>query len=333
MKNNRLVGVFLALSLLSSCAAPPSNQTDDPAQPSWEDAELFLSYASDMVTDDFALDLGERMLSASEGRIYCNVYNDSQMGSDSDLIRSVQTGAISVAQSATSVQMELVPQLALLDTPYLFSDTERCNAQLRESLVDFFQPYYHQAGLQLLFLYCQSFRQLSCTFPLETPEQLSDLNIRTMDNRYHQLYWSAIGAEPSVVPFYHLFYAAQQGSINAQENPPAAILSIGLQKLQPYLVLTNHIPYISAVVMNKELYDSLSPQDQQAILEVFDPQTSPLKPPLTQQELEDYFQAVLTPSEELLAALKEGAAVVREALAEDLGEDVTREFYALVDPN
>jgi TRAP-type C4-dicarboxylate transport system substrate-binding protein len=325
----RLVGILLSVSVLASCAAPAQDPPDDDPSLGWAEAEQFLSYASDIVSDSFAEGLGERMLAASDGRIYCNTYTDSQLGTADDLLRCAQNGTLSIVQSSTSAQMALVPQLALLDTPYLFSDIDSCNALLDEKLVDFFQPYYQQAGLQLLALSCRNFRELSCTFPLETPEQLADLKIRIMDNPYHQLYWSAVGAEPTVISFSKLFYAAQQGIINAQENPASTTLTLGLQQLQPYLIRTDHIPYISAMVMNRELYDSLSPENQEAVLTVFQQNADFRGQPPTQEELEENFQAVLTPSDELREALQAGAEVVRQALAEDLGAEVTEAFYAL----
>lgn len=78
------------------------------------------------------------ILNVFEKRIYCNTYSGGQMGSDRQLMDAVRNGAISIIQSATSAQVEQIPKLALLATPYLFSDIKTCNDLLGGELLNFF---------------------------------------------------------------------------------------------------------------------------------------------------------------------------------------------------
>lgn len=329
-KLRHLIPALLALTLLASCtrtSSPPDASSS--AQP-WENAELFLSLATEGVSTQRFTGITQRLLEASGGRIYCNCYSEGSMGGDAELLRAVKNGTISVILSATSVQSKEVPELALLDTPYLFSDEVSCNEQLNHELLDFFQPYYNKAGLQLLAWYCPGFRELTSSVLIERPADLSKLKIRTMDNKYHQIYWAAVGAHPQSVSYSNLFYAAQQGVINAQENILGATLAIDLQYIQPYYILTNHLPFINAVVMNKELYDSLSPEEQKTVSGAFQDQFVDPSGFYEQDDPGAYFSYVLTPSPELQQKLESGVPAVRAALEEDLGKEVTDAFYAAV---
>lgn len=166
---------------------------------------------------------------------------------------------------------------------------------------------------------------------MEDPTDLKNLNIRTIDNKYHQLFWSSIGAIPNNIAFSDLFYAVQQGVVNDQENTPKATVSVGLQKLHPYIILTNHLPFINAVVMNKEAFDNLSQDDQLVICRVFQEYCQSMQPILSNSELESYFLYVSFPSNSLQEAMMQGVPAVKQELSEDLGADITEQFYSIIE--
>lgn len=336
IKIRRICALVLSLSLLTACGSAPA-QTDVPpdvsAEP-WETAEIFLSYATSQKRQEQNIAvISSSILQESDGRIYCNTYTGEQMGDDSVLLAAVRSGALSMVQMSTAPQAQIIPELALLDTPHLFSSPEACNQALNDTLLDFFQPFYNREGLQLLAWRCSRFRQLSSSFRVQTPSDLRRLDIRVLDNKYHQLYWTALGADAQVIPFSDLFYAVQQGVVNAQENPPDALIDQGLFQFQPYLLLTNHVPFISCVVMNKECYDSLSPQDRHTLVSAFQNYYNSLNSGVSMLELSEYFLNVDSPSPALKEIFLQAADTVKLALREDLGAEVSDSFYALFAPD
>lgn len=332
----RACAAMLTLSLvfLTGCgsASVPADVDPDTSPEAWETAEIFISYATSQKHQEKNLvALNESVLRESDGRIYCNAYGGEQMGDDDSLLSAVQSGALSVVQMSTAPQAQLVPELALLDTPYLFTGAEECNALLNGDLLDFFQPFYNREGLQLLAWKCFYFNQLTSSFPLESPADLSRLNIRLLNNEYRALYWSTLGANTQVIPFSDLFYAVQQGVVNAYESPPSGAVIQKTAQFQPCLLLTEHAPFISCVVMNKECYDSLSSQDQEMLVSVFRELYSTSGGTVSTPEASEYFRSVDTPSPALKEALLQAAGTVREALREDLGAETADTFYALVE--
>ena len=55
--------------------------------------------------------------------------------------------------------------------------------------------------------------------PIEKPEDLQGIKIRTMENPIHMAAFQVMGADPTPMAFGELFTALQQGTIDAQENP------------------------------------------------------------------------------------------------------------------
>ena len=327
----KLLSLTLSLLLLAACTTPTPPPPAEAQEP-WETAEIFLSFSTAQILSEERLtSLQTSLLEATDGRIYCNAYPDGTMGDDAELLQAVHSGALSVVQASTSVQVTQVPELALLDIPYLFSDPDTCTELLNGPLLDFFQPYYNENGLQLLGWNCPNFRQLTSSVSVTSPSDLQRLNIRILDNKYHRIYWSELGAEPQNLDFSTLFYAIQQGVVNAQENTAGTAISMRFYQMHDYLTMINYLPFINAVVMNKDCYDALSPEDQQTVTQIFAGHANTGGNTLTTDILSSYFTNVSTPSGQLKKALEQGSNAVREALAEDLGQDTLDRFYAVLE--
>jgi len=101
--------------------------------------------------------------------------------------------------------------------------------------------------------------------PIQTPEDMKGLKIRTMGLDTHKAIVSALGGQPSVIPWAEVYTALQTGVADGQMNPIPIISFAKMNEVQKYLTLSGHLfaPYVW--VMNKEFYDSLTPQEKAAL--------------------------------------------------------------------
>ena len=335
--NRKMILAVKVISVVATCLSllwagltlAEETEEEGTEEEPWQKAEIYLSLGSSAPNSGYNR-ISELISQESDGRIYCNVYFNGDMGNDTELMTAVQEGTISLVQCATSSQTRKVPELALLDIPYLFETNEECDEKLETVLKDFFQPYYNQAGLQLITWYCPELRRMTCNFPVEMPEDLTRLKIRVLDSKYHEIFWQAVGAETLNIPFTDLFYSLQQGLVNAQENSFYATNKPEFYEVQDTVVLTDHIPYIGCVVMNKPLYDSMDPADQEILNRVFREVYSGGNRMKSVEELQEYFVQVIVPDPGLKAALRAGVPAVEEALRTDLGDETVDAFYAIV---
>jgi TRAP-type C4-dicarboxylate transport system substrate-binding protein len=95
--------------------------------------------------------------------------------------------------------------------------------------------------------------------PIKTPEDMKGLKIRTMGLDTHKAIVSALGGQPSVIPWAEVYTALQTGVADGQMNPVPIISFAKMNEVQKYLTLSGHLfaPYVW--VMNKGFYDSLTP--------------------------------------------------------------------------
>jgi tripartite ATP-independent transporter DctP family solute receptor len=99
--------------------------------------------------------------------------------------------------------------------------------------------------------------------PVRTPADVQGLKLRTMENPLHMASWRALGANPTPMAFGELFTALQQKTVDGQENPMELIFQNKFFEVQPYLTKTQHIytPYV--ILMNLELWNELTPAQQE----------------------------------------------------------------------
>ena len=102
--------------------------------------------------------------------------------------------------------------------------------------------------------------------PIEKPEDLQGIKIRTMENPIHMAAFQVMGADPTPMAFGELFTALQQGTIDAQENPLSVITSSRFNEVQDYLSMTEHVYSAAPLMVSKAAYDAL-PDDLKAIVD------------------------------------------------------------------
>ncbi|HPU69643.1 MAG TPA: TRAP transporter substrate-binding protein [Acetomicrobium flavidum] len=202
----------------------------------------------------------------SNGKIKVEIYLDSQLGGDREILEGCQVGGIAMVSQTTAPQVTFIPELAVFDIPMLFDNLDIAREALSGSFRESLSSLYEKAGLKLLLFEPIYYRETTTNRPIKTLGDFKGLKIRTMENKYHLAFWKALGANPTPLNFAELYIALQQGIVDAQENPYEIVWSSKFYEVQKYLVNTHHICFILSIVMNKGLYDSM-PEEYQKIVD------------------------------------------------------------------
>lgn len=202
----------------------------------------------------------------SGGKITVEVYGASQLGSDVSICNDLQSGAIDLQVCSPAALVTIIPEAAVFDMPFLFSDVESGRKALdNEEFFVAMKEAYDKAGLTLLTLYDQQFRELTSNKNITSYEDLSGLSLRTMNNKHHIAFWSAMNCLPTPLDTADIFLALQQGMLDGQENPYGQIVDKKMYEVQTYVTNSNHIFYVGDVFMSKITFDSLNDVEKQII--------------------------------------------------------------------
>ena len=227
---------------------------------------LGTSSPEDTVTQLYAVKFADEVSRLSDGKMKIQVYPNSVLGGDRELLESCQDGDIPFVVQNTAPQVTFMPDIAVFDMPCVFNTIE----DVREAIddTDFLskiQEVYHSGGYELLGYADQGFRVMSTSKPVYNIDDFRGQKIRTMENSFHMQFWKELKANPTPMTFSEVYIGLEQGTIDAQENPYEVIVSNKLYEQQDYIVETNHLPHLISLIVSDEFMQGL-PEDEQEII-------------------------------------------------------------------
>ena len=160
-----------------------------------------------------------------------------------DLLADVESGALTLCFFSTAYIADRVPELGIIDLPYLFSSLEQAHAALDGPLGDELSRVTRETtGLVPLGYWDNGFRHLSNrTRPVRAPEDCKGFRVRLQPNWAHEAMFTALGCEPVCNDLREGIAMLMSGELDAQENPFANFVAYGINTVHPHLSLTAHI--------------------------------------------------------------------------------------------
>lgn len=317
--------VSLSAGILAGCAADQEEQTY--AYP------LATASPEDTVTQIYAEKFAEEVDRLSGGRIEIQIYPNSVLGGDRELLESCYDGDIPFVVQNTAPQVNFIPDTAVFDSPCVFDSLEEVRETIDEpEFLDLIRRSYREAGYELLGFADQGFRVMSTNQKAESFEDFAGQKIRTMENQYHLEFWKALGANPTPMNFSEVYIGLQQNTIDAQENPYEVIVSNRLYEQQDYVVETNHLPHLISLIVNEGFYASLSDEDQEILRKAQESAQSYAREASDERiaerirEIEESGTQILSLDEETKAAMIAACEPVYEEIRKVVSEDIAAAY-------
>lgn len=207
----------------------------------------------------------ELVAEGTEGRILVQIYPNNQLGNQRDVVEGLQMGSVELANIA-SVMASFVPEVNLFELPFLFDGPEHFDAVVDGAIGQSLAPAFRERGLHLLGYFDAGERHIMTTGgPVGRLEELAGLKIRTMENRLHLAAFQAFGANPLPMAYGELYTALEQGVIDGAEAADPNYYAKRFYEPAPFWARVGWIRLMEYVVMSREFYDGLSPEDRAVI--------------------------------------------------------------------
>jgi tripartite ATP-independent transporter DctP family solute receptor len=204
----------------------------------------------------------------TKGKVKIDVYPSTQLGNERDMVEGLQLGTIDLVVTSTGPLGGFVPRMFVVDLPFLFRDRGHAykvlDGPIGRELLDAFSA----KGIKGLAFWENGFRQMTNSVrPIEKPEDLRGIKIRTMENKVHLSAFRAFGASPTPMAWSEVYTALQQKTIDAQENPIAIIYFQKIYEVQKYLALTDHFYSPTPLLMSLKAFNNLPKNIQKIMLD------------------------------------------------------------------
>jgi tripartite ATP-independent transporter DctP family solute receptor len=214
--------------------------------------------------DTFAREVEKR----TNSRYKVQTFYSGALGAERESVEGVQLGTLDLTLTSTGPLPNFVPEVAILDIPFLFRDYAHARAVLDGPIGQELLTKFPPKGMVGLAWGENGFRHMTNSKrPVNLPDDLKGLKMRTMENPIHIEAYRQFGILPTPMAFTEVFTALQQGTVDGQENPLSVITAAKLDQVQKYLSLTGHVYSPAVFLMNKAQWDKLSEADKQAFLD------------------------------------------------------------------
>jgi len=199
----------------------------------------------------------------TQGRYKCQQFPNGSLGGEREMVEAVQLGTLDFVDTSTGPVGNFVPEIKIVDIPFLFRDYDHARRYLDSANGDALLAKFPAKGLVALVWTENGFRHMTNNKrPIIKPEDASGLKMRTMENKVHMDGYRTFGIRPTPMAFPEVFGALQQGVVDGQENPIPVILAAKLSQVQKYLSLTAHVYSPSLILTSPRFMNKLSDADK-----------------------------------------------------------------------
>ncbi|RTM15278.1 MAG: TRAP transporter substrate-binding protein [Bradyrhizobiaceae bacterium] len=185
----------------------------------------------------------ERIKQESGGRVELQLFPNSSLGTDTDMLSQVRSGALELFALSGLVLSTLAPVAAIHGIGFAWQNYEQIWDAMDGDLGS-----HVREGISKLNLFAfenmwdNGFRQItSSSHPIEKVEDLSGFKIRVPPSPLWVSMFTAFGASPTSINLAETYSALQTKIVEGHENPIALILILRMYEVQKYVSITNHM--------------------------------------------------------------------------------------------
>src|SRR5882672_11180386 len=210
-------------------------------------AEFQLKYANNSpVTHPLnvrAAEAMERIKQETNGRVEIKVFPNNQLGSDTDMLSQLRSGAVEFFTLSGLILSTLVPVASINGVGFAFKDYGQVWPAMDGALGAHVRAEIAKRGLYAFAKqFDNGYRQItSAARPVKAPEDLAGFKIRVPPSPLWTSMFKAFGAAPTSINFSETYSALQTKVAEGQENPLSIIFFAKLFEVQKYLSETNHM--------------------------------------------------------------------------------------------
>lgn len=215
---------------------------------------------------DTMVSIKKKIEADSGGQVKVKLYPGGQLGGENEILAGVRKGRIQVAGITAGALANTVPELNVLELPYLFDSLAEADFILDNFLFEPVKEILAKKGFILVSWAENGYRNIgSKTKPIKVPEDLKGVKIRSQESKVHLEFWKKVGASAVPIAVPEVLPALQTGVVDSFDNTPLFTLAAEWQTTIKYFTYTQHIYQPGMVVISKSFFDTLSP-DMQKIL-------------------------------------------------------------------
>lgn len=273
-----LWGLYLILTPHPTTTAPvnpgAAPRPEATQQPRAGDGKVFRAGFVDSKDSSFALGMEEFAKQVSErsgGELRVELFPgglvDGVQMDERTLVEAVRSGSLAVGLATTSPLTNYNHLLDVFDLPFLFSDEAHADSVLEGPVGDTLLSCLKDKKLLGLGYMEVGFRVFSSSVPLPDFASFAGKRLRVMQSVTFTRFIKAVGGDPVPSPVDKIYLMGKEGYIDGADRTYPTYWDFRLYEVHRYITETRHAYSVKMVLINEELYASLTPADQRILRE------------------------------------------------------------------
>lgn len=220
----------------------------------------------------------------TKGAVKVNLFLGAQLGNEQDTMQQVQRGRIDMGGFSVAAASLIVPELSVMNIPFLFESAEVQDCVLDKHLTNFSKELLTKKGLHMVGWSHVGVSHVIGTKPFVAPADVKGMKARSSPTKIGAAFWTALGANPNPIGITEWSAAHQSGLVQVSDSGATFYVGSGLNKIVPVVTLTGHIDAPGIVLINKRIYDGIPAADRAA----FDAASAKSGEALLRKEVRDW---------------------------------------------
>src|SRR5262249_19728425 len=184
-----------------------------------------------------------------------------------DILWLVEHGLLTLGYQSSSYLTDRVPELGIVDLPFLFKDNTHARAAMDGALgAALARKIEERVDYRILGWFENGFRHISNRArDVHTPADLTGLTIRVLPSRVQERTFALLGAKPTRMDLTQAIEMIKAGTIDAQENPLSNTVTYGVHKFHRFHTLSSHFYISRPIFVHRPSFDAWPPELQRAM--------------------------------------------------------------------
>ncbi len=256
----------LVVSLLAAGSGTPVFAQAKPAAKKLDFAYIIAPPESGAVAFKW---MAEEVTKRSNGALQMVFHGGTLLNKELEIMDAVKSGNVAIG-SPSGAASTVFPELGVFLVPYLVRDYSHAykmfNGDVGRSLDEQFQKKYK---LKILLFFDYGFRHFwNNKRPIAKPDDLKGLKMRVQQGKVFADTVNGLGANAVPMSWSEVVSAAQQGVIDGADLPIVNINALKIYEVSKYASMTFHNYGPSLIVMNLDIWKSLTPEQQKLLADV-----------------------------------------------------------------
>lgn len=197
-------------------------------------------------------------------------YNGSMFAQGTEL-EAISRGNLTMSIASAQELAQFFPEFSIFATGYVHQDAAHQVRVFNDPLMDPFKKTVEdELGVKLLsVMYLGrrhvNLRQTREELDVQQPSDLAGVNLRMPGTDAWQFLGKALGAAPTPMAFTEVYTALSTGAVDGQDNPLPTVVDAKFYEVTKQIALTSHLVDLNYIAFSKEVWDSLTADQQMTV--------------------------------------------------------------------